>query len=46
MRGMDAEPKATGTKLQEQVLNSEAARRVKYRDVFYKYLRRAVKGSS
>ena len=39
--GMDAEAEPTGTKLQEHVLNSEAARRVKYMDVFYKYLRRA-----
>mgnify|MGYP007100933251 CR=1 FL=1 len=37
---MDVLAKATGTKLQEQVLHSVAARRVTHRDVSYTYLRR------
>ena len=38
---MDAAVELTWTKLQEHVLNSEAARRVKYMDVFYTYSQRA-----
>ena len=41
---MDAVVEPTWTKLQEQVLNSEAARRGKYKDVFYTYLRRVAQG--
>lgn len=41
-----AEPKATGTKPQERVLHSEAARRGKYKDVFYKYSRRGAERGS
>ena len=33
---MDGISEPTGTKLQEQVLHSAAARRVKYMDVFYR----------
>ena len=41
---MDGEVEPTGTKLQEHVLNCEAARRAKYTDVFCTYSRRPEEG--